>query len=302
MEGKGVSRYYQKRFGLSPVNILAGNGSTELIYLVPRALRFEKVAIITPSYHDYERASIMAGATVIRVPTSVEKEFVFTSTTDLPAILKEVDALWLGRPNNPTGSMVSKEQILELAQRFPDTWFIVDEAFIQFVEDWENKSLLNETPRANILVLHSLTKFYALAGLRLGGLVGDAEAILRLKKGKEPWTVNGISEKVAGVLLECEDYEQKTASMISKERERIYRRIMELDGIRVFPPSANFFLCQWSRGLNLDDLFRYLLSNGIYVRDCRNFPGLEGGFFRFGLKSSWENDALISLIASSPYG
>ena len=79
-------------------------------------------------------------------------------------IMQEVDALWVGRPNNPTGNIVSKEYIYELAKQFPDKWFIVDEAFIQFVDDWAEKSLLIETPPPNILVLHSLTKFYALAG------------------------------------------------------------------------------------------------------------------------------------------
>ena len=302
IEGEGVSHYYQKRFGLSPNNILAGNGSTEMIYLVPRALCFEKAAVITPSYHDYERASMIAGADIIRIPTSMEKEFAFPSTTDLTGILKKADALWLGRPNNPTGTMVSKDQILELARRFPDKWFIVDEAFIEFVEDWQNKSLLKEIYLPNVLVLHSLTKFYALAGLRLGGLVGNEETIQRLKKEKLPWTVNGISEKVAGLLLECGDYEKKSITMISKERERVYRRIKSLDGIRVFLPSANFLLCQWNRTPDLDDFFRHLLSNNVYVRDCRNFPGLEKGFFRFGLKSAEENDFLISLMESSPYG
>ena len=90
--------------------------------------------------------------------------------------------------------------------------------------------------------------------------------------------------------------------MISKERERVYRRIKNLDGIRVFLPSANFLLCQWNRTPDLDDFFRHLLSNNVYVRDCRNFPGLEKGFFRFGLKSAEENDFLISLMESSPYG
>ena len=198
--------------------------------------------------------------------------------------------------------MVSKEQILELARQFPDAWFVVDEAFIQFVEEWKQKSLLIGPPRPNILVIHSLTKFYALAGLRLGAVIGDDETILRLKKEKEPWTVNGLSEKAAGLLLECEEYEEKTVFLVSKERQRIYQKIKGLEGIRVFPGSANFFLCQWRRGLRLDDLLYHLLSHGVYVRDCRNFPGLDEGFFRFGLKSSDKNDRLISLIVSFPRG
>ncbi len=302
VDGDGIAYYYQNRFGLSPENFLASNGSTEMIYLVPRMLRFKSIVIITPSYHDYERASLLAGADVIRFPISARDGFTFPEIINVIEIIKDVDALWLGRPNNPTGTLVSKEDVLELAKRFPDKWFIVDEAFIQFVEDWEEKSLLNETVRPNILVLHSLTKFYALAGLRMGGVAGGKEAISRIKEAKEPWSINGIADKVAPLLLDCTDYEQRTLSLVAKERNRIYQKLNELEGIRPFPSSANFILCQWSRGRNLDDLILHLLMNSVYVRDCRNFSGLQEGFFRVGIKSARDNETLISLLASSPYG
>jgi threonine-phosphate decarboxylase len=299
MHGDGVSAYYEAKFGLAPRTILAGNGSTEMIYLVPRVLHFRHALIVTPSYHDYERASLLFGATVERYPLSPEQGFSFPGLDSLVPAVKNADAVWIGRPNNPTGELVPKHIIEELARMFPEKWFIIDEAFIQFVGNWEDQSLLYGEPRANILVIHSLTKFYALPGLRLGGIVGPAEIISRLRRAKEPWTVNGVAETIAPLLLACTDYEQETRSLVSAERKKMFQSLEMTDGITPFPSTANFLLCRWHKTGNLDDLMHHLLSQGAYIRDCRNFRGLEDGFFRLGFRTPQENDLLVSLLASS---
>ena len=212
--------------------------------------------------------------------------------------VRDSDAIWLGRPNNPTGSLIHKDIVLDLAKRFPDKWFIIDEAFIQFVENWKEESLLLERTMKNIIVIHSLTKFYALAGLRLAGLFGDEKIISQIEKRKEPWTVNGIAEKTAQLLTGCENYEEKTSLFVNREKNRIFEVLREIKGITPFTPKVNFILCQWKGTANLDDLIRHLLLNGIYIRDCRNFKGLEEGFFRIGLRKKHENDRLISALRS----
>jgi threonine-phosphate decarboxylase len=300
VEGDGIAAYYREKFGISSENFLSGSGSTEMIYLVPRVLRFRHVVVMSPSYHDYERASVLAGARVERLPLLPEKKFSYPRIERLTDSLKGADAIWLGRPNNPTGTMFPKELLLELAVRFEEKLFIVDEAFIQFIDGWEKESFLTEEVRPNILVIHSLTKFYALAGLRLGGIKGAEGVISRLRAAKEPWTVNGVADRIAPLLLGCSHYEQETSAVTAKERARIFLGLQEQDGVIPFPPSANFILCQWTKTGSLDDLLRHLLSNGVYLRDCRNFPGLEDNFFRVGLRAPEENDQLISLMAAFP--
>jgi threonine-phosphate decarboxylase len=298
VEGGGIGRYYQEKLGIPPGNFLAGNGSTEMIYLVPKVLGFKSVVVVTPSYHDYERASGLAGAHAIRYPLLPENSFSLTGSNALVDALDKADALWLGRPNNPTGNLFPRGLLLELAARLPDKWFVVDEAFIQFTADWEKESLLLEKPRPNILVIHSLTKFYALAGLRLGGIVGDARAIARLRRAKEPWSVNAIAERIAPLLLRCGDYERRTRINLLAEKERIFKELEGFSGVTPFPSTANFILCRWNRTGDLDDLIFHFLSNGAYLRDCRNFPGLEENFFRVGLKTPEKNDRLLSLFRS----
>jgi len=298
VNGDGVAGYYQSACGVSPHNFLAGNGSTELIYLVARVLEYRKAAIITPSFHDYERASVLAGAEVIRCPLSPHNDFALPRNEELIKVLEKVDALWIARPNNPTGNLFEKNLILELADHFPEKWFIVDEAFVQFLDDWKEKSLLTEDPKPNILVLNSLTKFYAVAGLRLGGIVGHEKVISRMKHAKEPWAINGIADRVASLISDCSDYDEKSRSAHNAEKKRVFQALKEMDGILPFPPSVNYILCQWRKTDNLDHLLAHLLEKGFYLRDCRNFPGLEKNFFRMGLRIPEENDHLLSVMSS----
>ena len=298
VQGDGVAHYYQSIYGISPDNFLAGNGSTELIYLIPRVLRFHHVAVLAPSFHDYERASLLAGAKVVRCPLSPHDDFAFPVEDQLIKLLKKVDAFWVARPNNPTGNLFSMELILNLARMFPEKCFIIDEAFIQFLDDWKRNSFLARKPEPNILVLNSLTKFYAVAGLRLGGLMGSEPIISRLKNAKEPWTINGIADRVASLLIQCADYDDETRVAVREEIRRFFAGLKNLDGVIPFSASANYILCQWVKTGDLDDLLRHLLSNGVYVRDCRNFPGLGENFFRVGLKTADDNDRLLSLISS----
>jgi threonine-phosphate decarboxylase len=296
--GEAVARYYQVKYGIPTDSFLPGNGSTEMIYLLPRALGLKKIVVAVPSYHDYTRASILAGAEAVLYRLGFSLTSVWTKTEGIADRLKDAEAVWLGNPNNPSGALLPKGALVDLAERFPEKWIIVDEAFMDFVEEREEASLVQSRSRPNILVIHSLTKFYALAGVRLGGVVGHPSVISRIQEVKEPWTVNGMAEKMAPLLLRCSDYDQETRALIKQERIRVHHALGALQGITAYPSAANFILCQWHRTGDLDDLLRHLLSQGLYVRDCRNFPGLDGNYFRLAVRSPAENDQLLESIAS----
>lgn len=298
IEGSGITHYYSEKTGISPENILPGNGSTELIYLIPRVFGFRRAVIIIPSFNDYTRACMLAGAEIETLQLEPETSFDLPAVNVLENSIKDADALWLGRPNNPTANLFSRKIILDMVLKYPEKMFIVDEAFIQFADNWTTETLMHETHISNLLVLHSMTKFYAVAGLRMGGVIGRSDTIRRLRDAKEPWTVNGIADRAAILLEQCEDYDKETILLNSRERGRIYEILSGIPGISVFPSSANFFLCRWDRTDNLDDLIGYLLRNGVYIRDCRNFQGLDGSFFRFGIRSQKDNDRLVSLLSS----
>ncbi len=300
VDGDGVAEYYLQRFGLNRENILPGNGSTECIYLVPRILGFKKVAIVTPSFHDYERACLVAGSEIMELPLKVEDKFAEPDSAELDDLLKSVDALLLGNPNNPTGTLFKTETLLDLAEKHPEKWLLVDEAFLQFLDDYEQKTLTApHRLRKNIIVFHSLTKLYDIPGIRLGAAIGHSDTISLLKSHKEPWTVNGIAENIAQLLIDTKDYEQSLKSLIKKEQQRFVNSLKHLKGISLYPSPVNFMLARWEASNNLDDLLRFLLANGIHIRDCRNFRRLEDNFFRFAILKSTDNKHLIDLVTEA---
>jgi threonine-phosphate decarboxylase len=205
----------------------------------------------------------------------------------------------LGNPNNPTGTVFPRQTLLDLATHFPSKWLLVDEAFVQFVDQPDSISLVKEEPQpANILIFHSLTKFYALPGLRLGAVVGHPDTISRLRPLKEPWSVNRVAEKVALKLIGCADYDKNLTQLIRRERPRVFDRIREISGFQAFKPAANFLLARWTQTKDLDDFLSFMLRSGIHFRDCRNFPGLEDNFFRMAIRQGEENDRVLSLMRS----
>ena len=295
--GEPVAQFYQHYWGLEPNGVLPGNGSVALMYHVLGTLRLRKLAIVTPSFHDYTRAAHAVDTPTISLPLSAKVQFAPPSPARLAAALEDADGLMLGHPNNPTGTLNERAMLLELARHHADKWVLVDEAFIQFVEDCRAKTLLSMQPLpANLLVFHSLTKYYALPGLRLGAVIGHPQTIDMLRRRQEPWPVSRIAERAAQTLLEAQAYEAETQRWIASERQRLMLHLRRIARLRFFRPTANFILGQWCATRDLDDLLRGLLRDDLHVRDCRNFAGLERNYFRFALRSKTENDRLLAAM------
>ncbi|MDP8306405.1 MAG: threonine-phosphate decarboxylase CobD [Candidatus Chlorobium antarcticum] len=299
IDGSGIRDFYKQRFGLDSGSVLATNGAAEGIYLLPRALGLRRVLVSSPSFFEYERACRIAGAEVLVVRLSAENGFAMPEFQALVDSMEGVDAFFAANPNNPTGTELPPAVVLALASRFPEKWFIVDEAFIQFTADFPANSLMHEVVAfKNVVVVHSLTKFYALPGLRLGAVIAHPEVIGRLLEHKEPWTVNAIAEKVARRLAGCVEWEESVREMAALERERIRSESASIERLSLFGGAANFFLARWDG--SLDRLLACLKEQGMPVRDCRNFHGLEGEWFRFAVRRPEENSRLLGALREAP--
>jgi threonine-phosphate decarboxylase len=281
--GNGVHQFYEQRHKLPPASVLAGNGSIELIYLIPRALGWKKVLVPQPSFSEYRRACELAGCSVDLGPL---------------ADWAEHDALYIGSPNNPTGQTLPTDELLKMADANPEKWIVVDQAFIDFVADPEKVSLLRpDRLRKNLIVLHSLTKFYALPGLRIGAAISHPETIQKLTRFKEPWTVNAIAQKACELLAHDDRYDQKVNALISTERARMQTRLSELTAFDILPGGeANFLLVHWKNTDDLDSLLKHLLEHGLFVRDCRNFTNLPTNCFRIAIRTPHENAKLLDVL------
>ncbi len=279
-----------KKHGISADEALVGNGSTELLYALPRAIAAARALIPTPAYVDYALAARAAGVTVVTLDTLPEEEFAL----DIAALESEVssgDLVFIGTPNNPTGVVCDARRIRELAKRSEAT-FVIDEAFADFVDGFD--SLISDRPK-NVIVMRSMTKQFAIPGLRLGYIVADPKVIRSLRSILPPWSVNTLAQQVGAAALLDADYIKQTQVYVSGQREKLFAELSSVGGLHVYPGAANYLLARLVGG-DAVTLAEKLLRKGIAIRVCDNYDGLDESFFRVAVKSEEDNDALTRAI------
>jgi threonine-phosphate decarboxylase len=286
---------------VDPDMILIGNGSTELIHLLPRALTIKSALIIGPTFEEYARALMDAGSVVQYVHAKREERFrppLQDVLRQLSAKRSRFDAVFLCNPNNPTGQVMNRSALCELAEAVErlQGWLIVDEAFIDYCQEQSVVSMLREHPR--MVVLRSLTKFYAMPGLRIGYALCASKIADRLKDRQPPWSVNSVAQDVSRAVLQDDVYARKSRAFMEKERSRFVRELRSLSGIRVCPSAANFVLIElpaWtSAGVVTDEL----AAEGLLIRDCSPLPGLTMQMIRVAIRTVKENRRLIAAFSS----
>jgi threonine-phosphate decarboxylase len=286
--------------GISENCILPGAGSTDFIYSLPRVLKLERILLVTPAFSEYENAleTQSRDCRIHFFETREEDGFELNVEGLLLALTQGYDALYLCNPNNPTGILAEKKDLLRvLAQAEREkTWLILDEAFIDFVPE---ESLIRQaavSPR--LIILRSLTKFFAMPGLRAGYLASNSGMIEKFSRVKEPWTVNALAQIAAVESLQDKAYADQTLVYIREERENLAHGLQGIPGFIPYPGSANYLLVQLHPSLNLDaaELRDRLISRGILIRDCRSFHHLGPYFFRVAVRTRKENQRLIKAL------
>ena len=285
-----------RHHGISPDEVIVGNGSTEILCALPRALAAARALIPVPSYADYRTAPEQAGQAIEELRLEESAGFAL-DFKELGSRLQGGELVFLGQPNNPTGLLFDAAAFRELVTLHRETIFIVDEAFANFVDGYQ--SLIAERP-VNVVVVRSMTKFYSIPGLRLGYAIADAEVAARVRRLIPPWSVNVFAQAVGLAVLSDEAYARATRAYVHRERERLASEIRQLTGFTVYPGRANFLMLRIDRaGLDAAKLAERLLQDGIAIRVCENFSGLDHRFFRVAVRTEAENDRLIRALASA---
>ena len=279
-------------YGVPADELVPANGTTEVLHLLPRLAGLSRAVIPVPAYVDYEAACLGQGLGIRRLRLDPEKAFAL-DWDRLEALLDQPGLVFLGQPNNPTGRTLSVEQIRLLAARHPESLFVVDEAFADFIPGLER--LVAQRPE-NVLVLLSLTKFYAVPGLRLGLAAAAPSMAERIRTALPPWTVNHLAQTAGAGMLRDTDYRQKTRQSVQGWRQELTEGLSAIAGLTVFPAEANFLLCRLDQsGLDASELAgRLLRDDSLIIRTCGNFSGLDHSYFRVAVRNRRENERLIA--------
>lgn len=272
--------------------ILLGNGAAELIYSFCYAVRPKRVLLPAPTFAEYEAALRQTGSEVIRHPLRPDTQFTLDRT--FLDSMEEIspDTVFLCHPNNPTGQLIRQDVLTDILAfcKNRQIRLFLDECFLDLSGEPDHmKTQLADCPQQ--FILKALTKSYALAGIRIGyGLSSDSGLLRRMSETVQPWNVSVVAQAAAVAAMGEDAYIAEAVNFIRTEREWLTEQLKTL-GLAVCPSDVNFILLRAPEGLE-----QALLKDGIAIRDCSNYPGLCGGWFRTAVRTHPENLILIRTI------
>lgn len=289
-----------KYCGADSKQLVLGNGTSELIRLAIETMAPQKTMVIGPTYSEYGNAARLVGSEVQTYMLKNLDDFEIDIDMFLKALNASIDLLIICNPNNPTSKVLTRQQmdiILARCLEF-DIFVMVDETYVEFVKDVGLISSIALTKKYdNLLVLRSVSKFFAAPGLRLGYAITNNEDFLdATSNSKIPWNINSYAS-VARVMFEDEHYINLTKSLIQTERNLIYSALSSRKTIKVFKPEANFVLIKLLKeDQTATDVFEYCIKKGFMIRDCTDYEGLGEKYIRFCFMKPEQNDNVVNTI------
>ncbi len=292
-ESTELKQCLSEKLGVTPDNILVGSGAVELIRLVTLTYfgRGDSILILEPTFGEYRVACQIAGSEVFQLWGRAEENFAPLIEEAVNLIRQcQPKGIFICNPNNPTGQYLSQQQVERILNTGVDGLLILDESFISFVDgSWSSIDLISQ---GNVVIVRSMTKDYALAGLRLGYAIASRQIINNLRRVRSPWSVNVVAQKAGIIALNDADYIEQCKQKIKQAKHFLIDELCQL-GFTLVPSNANFFLVKVGDGARFHTA---LLRYGILVRDCTSF-GLPD-YIRIAPRTIPECQKLIATIGA----
>ncbi len=280
-------------------NIVAGNGAIALLELAIRCILPTKTLIVEPCFNEYKRLLERYNSEIISIPLASHNSFAFP-LQNIVQQLNNIDLILLANPNNPTGTALEKTELLQLLNLAADknVKIIIDEAFIDWCASCSITAAISDFD--NVIVVHSLTKFYALPGIRIGYACACAHWVTQMQSLQETWSCNAIAQNLAVTALKDEHYQLRSIEWMQEEKEYLLNALKEIPYLHVYPSLANYYLCQIEESLpmeSMQEFWQHMGQAGLYLRFPIGFNGLSPRFFRLAVKSRPENQRLVSALS-----
>lgn len=300
IQGRDLRKQIAVHDGVAFPHIVLGNGVGELIYGLCNALRPERCLVLAPTFSEYEAAIHVFGCKLSRMNLAEKEAFRLTRNemSDLFSWIRTTTGkrvIFFCNPNNPTGVIVEKQHLLRIADvcEQEGVFLCVDESFLPFLKEEAAYSLKTEVHAySHLIVLRGFTKFYGMAGLRLGyALTSDEKLLQGLHRVLPPWNTSYLAQAAGVEALQNEEYEQATRDLIEKERAYLVEELQKGLVDRVFSSETNFILFMAEK-----DLKQKLIPYGILIRDCRSYVNLGERYYRIAVRNHNDNMVLIAAL------
>lgn len=283
-------------------SLLVGNGSIELMYAFMRAVGKKRALVIEPTFSEYARAVQMVGGSIITYPLYGKNDWQI-NLKQLAKDLVDVDLVFICNPNNPTGQLIPRDDVVDFIFEAEKRGVVValDEAFIDFVEDFSERtySVLDlVTTCKNLVVFRSFTKFFAIPGLRLGFCAAHPGLIQEIAAQQEPWTVNCIAQSVGELIVseEVRSYRAQARAELQRVRSEFSLTIQKKLALMNWG-AVNFLLLDLGAQGRSAEITQILGRRGILVRDCQPFGERFSRYIRVAVRSPRENLRLLQELA-----
>lgn len=285
---------------VSDDNVIVGNGASEVIFLLFDVLKPRNVLIPAPTFSEYSKAAERSG-TEIRYFELKEQSYFKLNIDELILELDNgMDAVFLCNPNNPTSTLVHKNDLQRLVESAYEkgVTVIIDEAFIELTDGANSNSMAEFIKKySNLFIVRAFTKVFAIPGLRLGYGIGNPHLINKMWERKMPWSVNTFACCAGKLLSEADEYIKETSLWISEERKWLFSELCKIQKFKVFEPETNFILIKiLDDSLTSATLRDIMASNGILIRDAGNFQFLNQKFFRLAIKDRTSNIKVLEVL------
>lgn len=286
-EPYSLEKVLAKQLYLSGKEVCVTNGATEAIYLIAQAFRNQTSAILMPTFSEYADACRIHGHKLV-------------SIYNLDYLPANVRLVWLCNPNNPTGEVRDKKVLLECIMKHPDCLFIIDQSY-EFFTDKPLFTAKEAVSLSNVILLHSMTKRFAVPGLRLGYITACNDLLYEIRMQRMPWSVNQLAIEAGHYLLQSSTGYDIDIPLLLSEKKRLVQSLLSVGGMEIWPSDTHYMLVRLRLG-KAAALKEYLaMEHGILIRDASNFEGLNEQFFRIATQTPEENDKLVECIKKWTY-
>ena len=285
--------------GVGEENVILGDGSIELIYAITAILPSGFKALIPiPSFSEYEKAVLRVGGKVLFV--QLPENFALENEKIKRAITDDTKILSICNPHSPSGTLYSKDAVLDLVDfcRKKGVIFSVDENYIEFAEKGQETTLAGMVKEyENLFVIRSVTKFFGMAGIRLGYGIAAPSMAEKLENVRLPWSINSLASCATLAAFSDTEFIENTKKTIARERELLAKGLAEIEGLHVYPSVTDFLLVKITSGKITSTRLKELLTKErILIRDCCTFMGLDDKYFRVTVRSGRDNQKLVQAI------
>ncbi|WP_160687820.1 threonine-phosphate decarboxylase CobD [Clostridium sp. C2-6-12] len=292
--------YYELKSAISEFedvtsnNIILGNGAAEVLFNVVRGINPRKSLVLAPTFSEYEEAVKAINGDIIYYYLNEESQFHIKEDI-LNYIKEDLNLLFICNPNNPTGVITKRELLIKVLKKAEEynVFVVIDESFLDFINE-DLSMIMYISEFQNLIVIKSLTKFFALPGIRIGyGISGNIQLMKKVESISPAWNINIFAEIATKAGLKDENYIRNSIKYISDEKDYLYRELSKINELRVYEPSVNFILLKTLTKINLKE---ELLKYDILIRSCSNYNGFTNNYYRVAVRSHEENSILIKSL------